>query len=248
MAVMNLLKKRHNERSKGYFVLIDPDKKNVDTASIIESCQKNRVDGIMIGGSCERISKLNETIRLVRKLTDRRIILFPGSKYQVNRSADAIFLLNLINSKDIRFVIGEHVESSENLYKSGLEIINTAYILIASEKHLSVVKRAKTDVISSRKVSYIKKYIYAAALMPFDMIYLEAGSGASKPIESSIVEFTSETADKPLFVGGGISTPESGEKLLRSGADFIVTGNAVEKDPMIIKEFVKMTKRLNGSL
>lgn len=40
----------------------------------------------------------------------------------------------------------------------------------------------------------------------------------------------------PLIIGGGITTPEKAYENCKAGADIIVVGNAIEKDPDLIKE------------
>ncbi|HPH17924.1 MAG TPA: geranylgeranylglyceryl/heptaprenylglyceryl phosphate synthase, partial [Haliscomenobacter sp.] len=40
----------------------------------------------------------------------------------------------------------------------------------------------------------------------------------------------------PLITGGGIRTPEKAYTNLRAGADLLVVGNALEKDPTLLVE------------
>jgi putative glycerol-1-phosphate prenyltransferase len=40
----------------------------------------------------------------------------------------------------------------------------------------------------------------------------------------------------PLIVGGGIRDAEKAYSNCKAGADLIVIGNAIEKDPLLIKE------------
>jgi heptaprenylglyceryl phosphate synthase len=42
--------------------------------------------------------------------------------------------------------------------------------------------------------------------------------------------------DVPLVVGGGIRDPEKAYRNCKAGADVIVVGNAIEKDPSLIRE------------
>jgi putative glycerol-1-phosphate prenyltransferase len=42
--------------------------------------------------------------------------------------------------------------------------------------------------------------------------------------------------DIPLIVGGGITDPEKAYLNCKAGADVIVVGNAIEKNPNLIKE------------
>jgi putative glycerol-1-phosphate prenyltransferase len=65
---------------------------------------------------------------------------------------------------------------------------------------------------------------------------LDAGSGALNPVASSMISAVNAAIDIPLIVGGGIKTPEAARKAAISGADIIVVGNAIEKDPSLIME------------
>lgn len=46
----------------------------------------------------------------------------------------------------------------------------------------------------------------------------------------------------PLIVGGGIRTPEKAAANCRAGADMIVVGNTIEKNPSLIKEIASAIK------
>jgi putative glycerol-1-phosphate prenyltransferase len=49
----------------------------------------------------------------------------------------------------------------------------------------------------------------------------------------------------PLIVGGGICTPEKVYDNCRAGANVIVVGNAIERDPMLIKDMAQAAKAGN---
>ncbi|MEN9882878.1 MAG: hypothetical protein RLZZ420_95, partial [Bacteroidota bacterium] len=40
----------------------------------------------------------------------------------------------------------------------------------------------------------------------------------------------------PLIIGGGIRTGEKAYNICQAGADIIVVGNAIEKEPSLIRE------------
>jgi len=40
----------------------------------------------------------------------------------------------------------------------------------------------------------------------------------------------------PMVIGGGIRDPEKAYRNCKAGADVIVVGNAIEKDPSLIRE------------
>jgi putative glycerol-1-phosphate prenyltransferase len=51
-----------------------------------------------------------------------------------------------------------------------------------------------------------------------------------------MIRQVSSCIDIPLVVGGGIRDAEQAYRDCRAGADLIVVGNAIEKDPLLIKE------------
>jgi len=68
------------------------------------------------------------------------------------------------------------------------------------------------------------------------VIYMDAGSGAKRPITEGMIEKVARSIEVPLIVGGGISSPEKAYLNCKAGADVIVIGNAIEKDISLIKE------------
>jgi len=76
----------------------------------------------------------------------------------------------------------------------------------------------------------------AGEMLGMKLIYMDAGSGAKRPITESMIESVSQKIEMPLIIGGGISEPEKAYRNCKAGADVIVVGNAIEKDPSLIKE------------
>ena len=68
------------------------------------------------------------------------------------------------------------------------------------------------------------------------LIYMDAGSGAKRPITEAMIEKVARNIEIPLIIGGGITEPEKAYRNCKAGADVIVVGNAIEKDPSLIKE------------
>ena len=76
----------------------------------------------------------------------------------------------------------------------------------------------------------------AGELLGLKLVYMDAGSGARTPITESMINAVSSKISIPLIIGGGIRTPEKALANVKAGADFIVVGNAIEKDPGLITE------------
>ena len=81
----------------------------------------------------------------------------------------------------------------------------------------------------------------AAEYLGFKFVYLEAGSGAEKPVPCQMVKAVSEYCSIPVIVGGGIRTPEAAKERVENGAKVIVTGNFFEdkNNWQMIQEFTK---------
>ena len=76
----------------------------------------------------------------------------------------------------------------------------------------------------------------AGEMLGMKIIYMEAGSGAKRPISESMIEQVAKAIEIPLVVGGGITSPEKAYRNCKAGADVIVIGNAIEKDFSLIQE------------
>ena len=164
------------------------------------------------------------------------MILFPGSTYQVNKEADAILFLSLISGRNPELLIGNHVITAHLLQQSRLEIISTGYMLIDGGIMSSVQYMSNTVPIPHTKNDIAVSTALAGEMLGLKQIYLEAGSGAKFPVSESMISMVKNSINIPLIVGGGISTPERAAKSALAGADMIVIGNIVEKDPMIVKD------------
>jgi len=73
-------------------------------------------------------------------------------------------------------------------------------------------------------------------MLGMQLIYMDAGSGARRAVSESMIEKVAQSIQIPLIIGGGINEPEKAYLNCKAGADVIVVGNAIEKDPSLIKE------------
>ena len=76
----------------------------------------------------------------------------------------------------------------------------------------------------------------AGEMLGMKLIYMDAGSGAKRPVHESLIKAVSENITVPLVVGGGITDPEKAYHNCKAGADLIVIGNAIEKDAALIAD------------
>lgn len=222
---------------KSFAVLIDPDKV---TASIlddlIDRVTNARVDYLLVGGSLVISNRLDEVVTQLKSNCDIPVILFPGSPSQITRHADALLYLSLISGRNPELLIGQHVISAAAVKQSGLEIISTGYMVIDGGAPTTVSYISNAAPIPSDKNEIAQCTAMAGEMLGMKLIYMDAGSGAKKAITESMIEKVSQVIEVPLVIGGGIKDPEKAYLNCKAGADVIVIGNAIEKDPTLIKE------------
>ena len=227
---------KEKERKK-FAVLIDPDRlrlKNVD--QIVKSSIDAHVDYFFIGGSLIVDDMLDKCLLQIKKECDIPLILFPGNSFQLSYKADALLFLSLISGRNPELLIGKHVVTAPFLKMSPLEIISTGYMLIDGGVPTTVSYISNTIPIPGNKQDIAACTALAGEMLGLKMIYMDAGSGATMPISTEMIETVSGTIDIPLIVGGGIKTPEKATANIQAGADIIVIGDAIEKDPSLIAE------------
>lgn len=216
-------------------ILIDPDKVNHETfTDFIVTINKSNVDYIFVGGSLLMDNCLSKVITTIKETSDKPVIIFPGSNWHVDEQADALLLLSLISGRNADLLIGKHVEAAPILAKKDIEIISTGYILIDGGKATTVSYISNTNPIPNDKPEIALATALAGEMIGMKCIYLDAGSGAINPVPTATIQAVSSTCDSPIIVGGGIRTKEGIKTAHDAGADIVVVGNHIERNPDFI--------------
>ncbi len=94
----------------------------------------------------------------------------------------------------------------------------------------SVEAVSQTRPLPADKPELAAAHATAARLIGMQAIYLDAGSGAPRPVAAAVIAACrAAIPGLILFVGGGIRTPEQVRAARAAGADFVVVGTAVEE-------------------
>lgn len=227
-------------------LLVDPDAYDNDRLEeLIGYINQYPPDLLLVGGSI-LFKPIDLTITALKLGTRQPVFIFPGNLYQLSDRADGILFLSLISGRNPEFLIGNHVLAAPQLGRSGIEVIPTGYLLIGNGKMSSVEFMSNTSPIPGDKSDIAVATAMAGEMLGLKSLYLEAGSGASHTVKPAIVRAIRKNISLPLMVGGGIRTTESARELFSAGADMIVVGNALEKDPGLIREFCALRDALNA--
>jgi phosphoglycerol geranylgeranyltransferase len=235
--IYHSLTERKRQGKKSFAVLVDPDKvNNSNMEHLIDLAVSAHVDYFFVGGSLVISNYLDECVQLIKKSCDIPVILFPGSPSQVSKYADALLYLSLISGRNAELLIGQHVVSAPIVKQSGLEIMSTGYMVVDGGAPTTVSYISNATPIPADKNEIAVCTAMAGEMLGMKLIYMDAGSGAKNAITENMIEKVSASITVPLIIGGGITDPEKAYLNCKSGADVIVVGNAIEKDPSLMKE------------
>lgn len=238
MSVLKNLQEKHLNSKKSIAVLVDPDKAEDPSRllHLINLASENCVDYFFVGGSLVTMANLSDVVKKIKENVNIPVVLFPGHSIQVEASADALLFLSLISGRNPELLIGQHVVAAPILRNTRLEIIPTGYLLINSGRITSVAYVSNTMPIPDDKYSLAASTALAGQMLGLQAIYIDAGSGAEKEISPRMIASVRKSISVPLIVGGGINSARKAISALEAGADMIVVGNALEKDPDLLTE------------
>lgn len=225
------------QRKTALVILVDPDKFNPE---LIRMASKGKVKFFLVGGSSLYKNNFQKVISQIKKITAKPVIIFPGDESQISKNADGLLLLSLISGRNPEYLIGKHVKAAPIIRKNNLPTLSTGYILIEGKKISTTQKVSSTKAIPPTEIKAITHTALAGELLGMKCIYLEAGSGAVETVNSKIITAVKKNISVPLFVGGGIDSVEKAKRIIKSSPDFLVIGNALEKNLYLLPEIEKL--------
>ena len=250
------MKRKHNlyqqfsDRKKRLAILIDPDSftQLEDLLGLINLSVENEITYFFVGGSLITKDTQRLIIHTIKNNCDIPVVLFPGSNMHIDTDADGILFLSLISGRNPELLIGQHVTAAPLLRKADIEVLPTGYILINGGNDTAVAYMSGTTPIPQNKDSIAIATALAGEMLGMKLTYMDAGSGAKSPIAPSMIKGVRDQIDGPLIIGGGINSVEKALIALEAGADTIVIGNAIEKDPSLLTEVSYEISKMNKEL
>lgn len=215
---------------------MDPDKYNPALPAL---CEKNGVSMILAGGSIRtKKNSLRQMITDIRRKTKLPVVIFPASSEDVV-PADGILFTSLLSGQNVKYIKNEQARSALKIKKLNLNLLPVAYLLVGSS-FSDVARKSDTQPLPYTNKKEILSISVMAEFFGFKAVYLEAGSGAHNPVPFSLVQTVKKHISIPVIVGGGITDVKEIKKYFQKGADVVVVGNALEKNPDFIFNFKKV--------
>lgn len=227
MKVKEYLLKKMSEGTV-HMTLIDPDKQPADEAAKIAlTAEKLGTDAIMIGGSTHVTQEnLDETAVAIKKVVKIPVIYFPSGAHALSRHCDALYFMSMVNSRNMKMVMGEQVAASMIVKMLGIEPISMGYVIV--EPGMKVGEVGEAELVKRDDIKKAMAYALAIEYLGMSLAYLEAGSGSPDPVPASMISAVKSQISIPLLVGGGIRDVKAALEVKAAGANAIITGTLVE--------------------
>ncbi len=238
--------KEERRKSRLHFTLIDPQKTvGSEARRLAEAAAEAGSNAILVGGSLAVYEpRLGDVVDSI-KPAGLPVILFPGNLTGLTPKADAVLFMYLINTDNPYYSTWAQTQAAPIVLEMGLEVIPTAYVIVGYGGAAGYMGNARP--VPYDKPEIVAAHALAGAMMGARVIYLEAGSGAPKPVPPRAIRYSRMLLDRfgwdgLLVVGGGVRSREHAEAAAEAGADVLVTGTIVEEDPGRIPEIVSAFK------
>lgn len=228
-----------------HMTLVDPEKVTPSiVGQIAKEAEEAGTAAIMIGGStATSVTQTDETLKAIKSQVEVPLILFPSNVTGICKHADAIWFMSLLNSTNPYFLTGAQALGAPLVKQYGLEPLSLGYIIVGEGGVAAFIGQARPIPYDKPEIAAI--YALAAQYLGMHFVYLEAGSGAKRPVPAEMIGSVKKTVDIPVIVGGGIRNGSDSEATVKAGADIIVTGTLVESAGSMVKESIgEITRKM----
>ena len=216
-------------REKHLVFLLDPDKVDLQHMQAwLQKIEEHQPFMLLVGGSQENTQSPHALVSFLKKNTTTPVVIFPADAQQISTEADAILFLQLLSGRNPSYLIEKQLQSVTTLAATNLEIIPTTYLLIESSQPTTVQQVTKTTPLSRTDLENVYQHAQVGIWFGHQLVYLEAGSGASQAVPLAMVKEVSSRISVPILVGGGIKNKLEVEQYYEAGATFVVIGTALE--------------------
>lgn len=211
-------------------ILIDPEKFDLLQAEDFMRRIPKETTHLFVGGSSLGAIGISEAVQKLKEVSTLPVILFPGDYSQLTLHADCVLFLSLLSGRNTEYLINQQIKGAEILKRMDIEIISTAYLLIDGGNVSSVERVTGTHPMSQTDILAIVHTALAGEYMGAKLVYLEAGSGASFPVNPQIISEVKKHTSIPIIAGGGIRSERQKEEAFKAGATMVVMGTFFESE------------------
>ncbi|PCN50472.1 geranylgeranylglyceryl/heptaprenylglyceryl phosphate synthase [Candidatus Geothermarchaeota archaeon ex4572_27] len=246
MRVHSMILRKLRDEGAVHMSLLDPVSTGIDELpSVVSEIVEAGSDFIMVGGSTlvDQVH-LSRFIARIKELCEVPVIIFPNNVSALSREADAIWFMSLLNSTNPYYIVQAQALAAPYIREHGIEPLPMAYLVVGEGRAAGFIGDAKPIPVDKPEIA--AAYAMAAEMFGFRYVYLEAGSGARRPIPPDFIRVVKGSLrESKLIVGGGIRSGKAAYEAVRAGADIVVTGTVIEEGGSL-RDIVDAVKRAGG--
>lgn len=240
--IYNYITDSVSSKRKLLALLIDPDKCSPPMLKQLAGMLKQHPPHLLMVGGSLISTPVAPVIDFLKTELQQPVVLYPGSPTHLTPNVDAVLFLSMISGRNPELLIGHHVVAAPYIKQYGIEPISTGYMLIDGGSPTSVEYISQTRPIPADKTDIAVATAMAGEMLGMKMIYMDAGSGAKNTISAKTIQAVKNAIDIPLMIGGGITSVEKLSSAYKAGADMVVVGNVLEKEPALIQRFIEASE------
>ncbi len=229
------------------FSLIDPDKLFLEKgAKVAKASEEGGADAILVGGSIgAQGAILDETVKMIKEATSLPVVLYPGSPGGLSGFADAVYFMQMLNSRDVYWLSTAQIQSAPVVRRLGIEAIPTSYVIIEPGRAVGWIGNA--NVVPRERSDLAAACALAAKYLGAHVFITDSGSGAPEPAPLEMISAIAKTCDRDLlyFYAGGVKNSQQAGEVIKAGAHGIHVGNAFETGNVEkrVKEMAEAVKK-----
>ena len=212
------------------FSLIDPDKLCLEKgAAVAKASYEGGADAILVGGSIgAQGSLLDDTVKMIKEAADLPVILYPGSPGGLTQYADAVYFMQMLNSRDVYWLSTAQIQSAPVVAKMKLEAIPTSYVIIEPGRAVGWIGNA--NAVPRERSDLAAACALAAKYLGAHVFITDSGSGAPEPAPLEMIGAIAKACNNELmyFYGGGVKNAGQAGDVIKAGAHGLQIGNAFE--------------------
>src|SRR5207245_455127 len=164
---------------------------------------------------------------------DFPLVLFPGSAMQLTDQVDLVLFLSLVSGRNPQYLIEEPIRAVPCLQRHPVPTLSTGYLLIDGGRVTSVEAVSQTRPLPADKPELAAAHTMAARLIGMQAIYLDAGSGAERPVPAAVIR-----ACRAATGGAGGGGDPAVTHLAGGALDFAGNGGSAADAQHIATEYV----------
>ncbi len=216
------------------FMLVDPvDYKTPDLAiKKAKEAEEGGADIILVGGSIGAQGELLDyVIKGVKKEVSAPVVLFPGNIATLTRYADAVYFMSLLNARSTYWITHAQMLSAPLVKQLKIEPLPVGYIVVSPGGTVGWV--GDVNLVPREKVKIASSLALAGEYLGNRFIITDVGSNpklmGEGPVPPAMVRAVKDAISVPYIVAGGIRDLSSLRATLKSGADIVQIGTAIEQ-------------------